>query len=138
MENKFPQYHSLIPEKCEYKAIINKDELKDILKRIVVIMPEKTKAAAFIISSNCLSIRAENTSVGTAEETMEIEFFKEEGDKDELKMIFNISLLLDILNALESEVFSFGLNTERLHCVITGEKDIGFKSLIAPVIEKES
>ncbi|GEM_PF-573440 len=137
MENKFPQYQSLIPEKCEYKAIINKDELKDILKRIIVIMTEKTKVADFIFSSNCLSIKAENTSIGTAEEEVEIEFVKEDGDKDELKMIFNISLLLDILNALESEVFSFGLNTERLPCVITGEKDIGFKSLIAPVIEKE-
>ena len=139
MENKFPQYQSLIPESCEYKAIINKDVLKDILKRIVVIMTEKTKVADFIFSSKNLSIRAENTSVGTAEETMEVvEFLKEKGDKDELKMTFNISFLLDVLNVMESEFFSFGLNTERLPCVITGEKDIGFKSLIAPVIEKES
>ncbi|MDL1956186.1 MAG: DNA polymerase III subunit beta [Candidatus Desulfofervidus auxilii] len=131
-ENKFPEYHSIIPKKSEYEAKIPKRILKDILKRTSVLIADKFKVADFLFYRDRLIVRAENPAVGKIEENLDIEF---SGDK--LKMAFNISFLLDILNVMDSEEFIFGLNTERTPCVITGKNDIGFKALIMPVIERE-
>lgn len=136
MENKFPRYQAFIPENNEYEARISRPVLKDILKRMVVLVRDKVKIAEFLFGKNTLAIRVENPAVGKAEESLEIEFISHSTPVETLKMSFNISYLLDVLGALESEVFTFGLNTGRTPCVITGENDIGFKALVVPLIEK--
>ncbi|MDL1970714.1 MAG: DNA polymerase III subunit beta [Candidatus Desulfofervidaceae bacterium] len=137
MENKFPEYQTFIPEKNEYEAKIPRINLKDILKRMVVLVREKVKIAEFLFKKDSLIVRVENPAVGEAEEKLAIEFITSSTPVEKLKMSFNISYLLDVLNALESEVFTFGLNTGRTPCVITGENDVGFKALVVPLIESE-
>jgi DNA polymerase III sliding clamp (beta) subunit (PCNA family) len=95
---------------------------------------DRVKIADFFFSKNKLLVQVDNPQIGKAEETLEIELALAE----DIKISFNISFLLDVLTVLDSELFIFGLNTmERMPCVISGENDIGFKSLIMPVIEKE-
>ena len=133
MENKFPQYQHIIPEKNEYEAKIPKIPLKDILRRINILVSEEVKVAEFLFNKDRLTLFVDNPEIGKAEETLEIEFLPKE-----IKFTFNISYLLDVLNALDSEVFTFGLNTaEKTPCVITGENDIGFKAFIVPIMEKK-
>jgi DNA polymerase-3 subunit beta len=134
MENKFPQYHTIIPESNKYEAKISKSLLRDVLKRMNIFTTDRVKIADFFFSKNKLLVQVDNPQIGKAEETLEIELALAE----DIKISFNISFLLDVLTVLDSELFIFGLNTmERMPCVISGENDIGFKSLIMPVIEKE-
>jgi len=135
MENRFPQYQHIIPEKNEYEAKIPKLPLKDILRRMNILVSEKIKVAEFLFTKDRLRLFVDNPEIGKAEETLEIEILPR---PKEMKFTFNISYLLDVLNALDSEIITFGLNTtEKTPCVITGENDIGFKGLIVPIIEKK-
>jgi len=137
MENKFPQYQTFIPEKNEYEVEISRPYLKDILKRLIVLVTDKIKIAEFLFEKNNLTIRVENPAVGKAEESLEIKFISQGTPVENLKMSFNISFLLDVLNAMESDIFIFGLNTEKKPCVITGKHDVGFKALVVPLIERK-
>jgi len=135
MENRFPQYQHIIPEKNEYEAKIPKLPLKDILRRMNILVSEKIKVAEFLFTKDRLRLFVDNPEIGKAEETLEIEILPR---PKEMKFTFNISYLLDVLNALDSEIITFGLNTaEKTPCVITGENDVGFKGLIVPIIEKK-
>jgi len=138
MENRFPQYQHIIPEKNEYEAKIPKAPLKDILRRMNILVDEKNKVADFLFTKDKLTLFLDNPEMGKAQETLEIEVVPGRNLTKEMKFIFNISYLLDILNVLDSEIFIFGLNTaEKTPCVITGENDLGFKAFIVPIMEKK-
>ena len=138
MENRFPQYQHIIPEKNEYEAKIPKAPLKDILRRMNILVDEKNKVADFLFTKDKLTLFLDNPEMGKAQETLEIEVVPGRNLTKEMKFIFNISYLLDILNVLDSEIFIFGLNTaEKTPCVITGENDPGFKAFIVPIMEKK-
>ncbi len=149
MENKFPDYSALIPSQFNYEAIIPRDEFKSCLKRMNAIMTEEMKIGTFYFGKNGLLVQIEDRNTGEAEEEIEIKFSKGKLEVDErteeriivndkVRMVFNIPLLLDIINALDSEEFFFGLNVKDYPCLISEDKDMGFKALIAPIVERMS
>ncbi|KPJ65306.1 MAG: hypothetical protein AMJ45_05245 [Syntrophobacter sp. DG_60] len=128
LDKKFPHYKSYIPKDDEYEARASRDELREILKRMLVIITSKNKAARFLFNPSKLKVEVDNSEIGTAHEDLDIEYKAEP-----FQIMLNTSFLLDALNVMESPIVHLGLNKDKA-CVLTGEEDLGFKALIMPIV----
>lgn len=128
LDENFPHYESYIPEDNESEARIPREDLREILKRMLVIITSKNKAARFLFSPFKLKVEVDTSEIGTAQEDLDIEYRAEP-----LQIMLNTSFLLDVLNVMESPIVHLGLNREKA-CVLTGEEDLGFKAIIMPIV----
>ena len=99
IDGRFPEYQRVLPEESDNRAKIDKVLLKQALTRASILSNEKYKGIRLILDDNTLVIQAHNPEHEEAEDEIEIEY---QGDR--LEVGFNVVYLLDVLNALESDV----------------------------------
>ncbi len=128
LDKKFPYYESYIPKDNEYEARVPREELRESLKRMLIMITNKNKAAKFLFSPSKLVIQVDNSEIGNAQEDLDIEYKAEP-----FQIALNTSFLLDVLNVMESSTIHLGLNKKDA-CVLTGEEDLGFKAIIMPIV----
>lgn len=91
-------YHELMPENCDKSFQIRRDELKQAVTRIAVLLNEKIRAIRFQIGDNMLKILASNIIHEHAEEEINIDY-----KNTNIDIAFNANYLLDVLSAIRTE-----------------------------------
>ena len=99
IDGRFPDYQRVLPEAEGNQAKIDKTLLKQALTRASILSNEKYKGIRLILNDNTLVIQAQNPEHEEAEDELEVEYH---GEK--LEVGFNVVYLLDVLNALESDI----------------------------------
>lgn len=74
LDGQFPNYQKVIPDKHDYKALINKNDVLDALKRVSLFVEQKSRRIFFEFSEGKLLIRSEETEIGIAKEEMECDY----------------------------------------------------------------
>lgn len=95
IDGRFPDYERVLPKGGDKVVIANRDELKQSLQRAAILSNEKYRGIRLQLSSELLKIQANNPDQEEAEEEVSVEY-----TGSALEIGFNVSYLLDILNAL--------------------------------------
>lgn len=95
VEGRFPDYERVIPKNSDKTITIDRDALKNALSRASILCNEKFRGIRLELKDNTLKMLANNPEHETAEEELSISY-----DKEPLDIGFNVTYLLDILNAL--------------------------------------
>lgn len=128
LESKFPDYDSVIPKEIKYNIKINKEEIIDSMKRMMILSSDSNRGVKITLDKNIMELVSINPDLGDVKDSIEIEF------KDEhLEMGFNSRYFIDALQSMDSETAILGFVDNSSPCLITGDDDKGFLGLIMPM-----
>ncbi len=115
VDGRFPDYRRVLPRNGDKIFVTNKEQLRQVLSRASILSNEKFKGVRLNFLNSLLKITANNPEQEQAEEELEIDF-----PYDELEIAFNVSYVLDVLNAIKDEQVKFTLADERSSVIIEG------------------
>ena len=115
VDGRFPDYRRVLPRNGDKFLETNKDQLRQVLSRASILSNEKFKGVRLNFSATDLKITANNPEQEQAEEVIEINF-----PYEELEIGFNVSYVLDVLNAIKDQEVKFTLADANSSVVIEG------------------
>ena len=115
VDGRFPDYRRVLPRNGDKILETNKDELRQVLSRAAILSNEKFKGVRLNFTEALLKITATNPEQEQAEEEIEINF-----PYKDLEIGFNVSYVLEVLNAIKDNTVKFTLSDESSSVVIEG------------------
>ncbi len=128
IEDKFPDYRLIIPTNFSKIITINKTDLLNCLRRLVILTDDIYSSVAVTFENNKIILETINTKVGMAKETIKIDYTDEN-----LKMIWNGRDLISILSLIKSNEINLKINTTKTPCVITERDNNDYLALFMPI-----
>ncbi len=128
LESKFPDYHAVIPKKPKIFIDIERSVLLDAMRKMVILSNETYRGVKVTLEEDNLELVSVNPDLGDAQENLKVEF-----KEARLEVGFNARYFIDALQAMESETVQLGFLDNSSPCLIKGEGDTGFLSLIMPM-----
>ncbi len=98
VDGRFPDYRRVLPKNPDKTLEAGCDVLKQAFARAAILSNEKFRGVRLYLSSNQLKITANNPEQEEAEEILDVVY-----QGTEMEIGFNVSYVLDVLNALKCE-----------------------------------
>ena len=128
LEGKFPEYDDIIVEGKGKNIILNKYLFNMMIKRMSILSSEAYNSVIFSFEKNRLLITSSNPEIGESKEEMEIDFTEEH-----VEVAFNPKFFMDTFNVIDDEKVILNIVDEEHPCLIKGENDNNFLSVIMPM-----
>lgn len=128
IEGKFPDYNKVIPDKNEINIKLEKEEFKNSLIGVSVLMSDKFKGVKIFLKENKLLFTSTNEKKEYSEEELNVEYVGEYFD-----IGFNVNYLLDFLNNTESDKINMHLNDSNSSALFTVDGDAQYKYVVMPM-----
>jgi DNA polymerase-3 subunit beta len=93
-----------------------------------ILSSDEYKGVVFNFNENQLTISSTNPEIGESKEDMPIEF-----KGKQITVMFNPRFFIDTLNVIDDEKILLNIVSEEKPCLIEGEKDKSFLSVIMPM-----
>jgi len=129
MNGEFPDYRSIVNviEKNNFIEIERRGFLES-LKRTNLFTEETFNAIQLSVAENKLVLSSQNMDFGNAKDEMEIKYKGEP-----LELGFNCRYFIDALQVMRSDTVKAYINSDQSPCLIEGDGDQGFVSIIMPM-----
>ncbi len=98
VDGRFPDYRRVFPRQSDKILIAERELLKQAFSRAAILSNEKFRGVRLHLTTNLLHITANNPEQEEAEELIDVQY-----EGPELEVGFNVSYVLDVLNALKCE-----------------------------------
>lgn len=105
IDGRFPDYQRVIPKNADKRLTINRELLRHALTRTSILSNEKYRGIRLEISKNNIKIQAHNPEQEEAVEEIDAIY-----DDESLVLGFNVTYLLDVLNAISTDDVEVLLN----------------------------
>ena len=114
IDGKFPDYQRVIPRNTDKNVVADRDTLRQALVRTSILSNEKYRGIRLRLQDNLLQAQANNPEMEEAEEELEVQY-----KGNSLEIGFNVSYLLDALNAIDTDSVAIALGDANSSCVIS-------------------
>lgn len=128
IEGNFPDYNSVFPSKADKTIIVNRDELRRAISRVVILSSEKSRGIRLVAQGDTLQIGSQNQEHEEAEEELEIEYGGEL-----VEIGFNGSYILDVLGSMDAQRAEIALQDSSSSGLFKAEGDDTAKHVIMPM-----
>ena len=128
IDGSFPDYNRVIPEETTTNILIKTNELRPALQRVSILANEKFKGVRIDLNDDKLTVSSENPEQERAKETLIID-----NTNTSLSVGFNVSYLIDAINACDGDLVNIGLNDENSSALITDPTDPESKFVVMPM-----
>jgi DNA polymerase-3 subunit beta len=98
VDGNYPNYDQVIPRKIQQIAKVGRNEFLDCVHRVSLVCDDKNNVVKFKFADNAVVVSAESQTVGTANETLPINY-----SGAELEIAFNPGFILDVLRVLTED-----------------------------------
>lgn len=129
IDQKFPNYKTVIPEKNEFKAIINTENFLNTLRR-VLIFKMRNNEVVFNFLKNKLILERVTPEKGEAHDELDIDY-----KGDSIKVSFNGNFILDFLTHVDSNEIQVCMNDKESSFVFKplNDQNIDFTYVVMPL-----
>ena len=127
-EAKFPPYRKAIPRGHDKFILMDRENLKRTLSRIVILANEKTHAVMLHIENNAVLLIARNQEQEEASEQIEATV-----DGEPIKIGLNALYLLDVLNYLPDGLVRLSLSSTEQSILVESVNDESYQYIIMPM-----
>lgn len=130
IDQKFPNYKAVIPDKCEFETVLNKEVLLQTLRRILI-FKTRNHGVYFNFEDNKLILERTTPEKGEAHDELDIDY---PGNK--VKVAFNGNFIIDFLSHVETEEIKIGIIDEDSSFIfkpLTDEEDVEFIYVVMPL-----
>jgi DNA polymerase-3 subunit beta len=114
IDGRFPDYQAVIPVGTDRRIEVNRQDFILALQRAAILSNEKYKGVRLEAAGKVMKILAHNPQHEEAVEELEAV-----ANFDQMAIGFNVTYLLDALNAVESETVSLEMRDANSSCLIT-------------------
>tara|TARA_B100001142_G_scaffold45635_1_gene41918 strand:+ start:1619 stop:2713 length:1095 start_codon:yes stop_codon:yes gene_type:complete len=128
IDGTFPDYNRVIPSETSTNIMLDTNTLKPALQRVSILANEKFKGVRIDINKDRITISSENPEQEQAVEEIDVE-----DSGVDLSIGFNVSYLIDAVNACKGELVSLGVNDENTSALITDPSDPNTKYVVMPM-----
>lgn len=129
MQGDFPDYRNIIQVINKAKYIeIDRKELMNSMKRMNIFTEDRYNAVQFNIGKDILVLSSQSMDIGNAKDEIKIEY-----SDTPFQLGFNGRYFVDALQVMNSEKIKAYINSEESPCLIQGDDDEGFVSVIMPM-----
>ena len=101
IDAQFPNYDRVIPSKQEKLLKVNKKDLEEGLKRVSLLVEQKSRRIYLEIAANKIIVRSSEGDIGTAQEELSCTY-----KEQDISLAMNYSYLLEPLHEMNSEKVS--------------------------------
>lgn len=128
LEGSFPNFNAILNFNDGNALKLEKNAFKMLVKRMSILTSGDYKGVFFEFNKHNLTVTTANPDFGESREVMDIEY-----EKDPFKVAFNPQFFIDTLNFIESDYVLMNIKNEENPCLIKGENDDSFLSVIMPM-----
>lgn len=128
VDEQFPPYAKVIPQKQDRRAIVARGALIESLRRISLVASDKSGGVRLALEDGKLRITSENPDVGEGSEELDVDFAGKP-----VTIGFNARYLLDTLSCLSDEEIALELSGELDPGVVKPAKNDSFVGVIMPM-----
>ncbi len=129
MNGEFPDYRSIVDVIEKNNLIeINRINFLESLKRTNLFTEDTFNAIQLSVEDNKLVLSSQNMDFGNAKDEIEINYTGEP-----LDLGFNCRYFIDTLQVMRSDMIKAYVNSDQSPCLIEGDDDLGFISIIMPM-----
>ncbi|MBI5599791.1 MAG: DNA polymerase III subunit beta [Deltaproteobacteria bacterium] len=98
IEGEFPDYKQVVPKDNDRRAVLEKNNLLDSLKRVSILSSEKVKGVKFAFSDGKLVLSSSSPDIGDATEELPAEY-----NGGDMEIAFNARYFIEALEAIGDE-----------------------------------
>jgi len=128
VDGRFPDYEKVLPKNAERSLISNRESVKEAFSRASILCNEKFRGVRLLIKPNKLTIHANNPEQEEAEIELDVEYADEE-----MEIGFNVSYLVDALNAIKTDSVKFNLGDANSSVLIESSEDSNSLYVVMPM-----
>lgn len=118
VDGRFPDYRRVIPVDNNQFIQTDKELLRSLLMRASILSNDKFKGIRLVLSNNLLAVNASNSEQDESHEDMAIDY-----QGTEMEIGFNVSYILDALNAVSQDSVTLALKDANSSCLIETQND---------------
>lgn len=105
IEGRFPDYLRAIPRGNKKHVSVDNEHFKEALSRAAILSAEKVRGVRMELKPGLLTLQANNPEQEFAEEEISTDY-----QDQEVEIGFNVTYLIDVVNALKSKVAEFSFS----------------------------
>jgi DNA polymerase-3 subunit beta len=129
LEGEFPEYEDIVRKRDNAKRVpLERQLFLMMLKRMSILSTEEYRSVIFHFVNDKLLITSTNPDIGESKEDMPIQF-----DADPIEVAFNPRFFIEALNVIDSETVLLDIVDDEKPCMLAGEGDPGFITVIMPM-----
>ena len=128
IDGQFPNYKRVIPEKQEKQFIINRQEMLDALKRVALLVEQKSHRIYIGLSSGSASVYCEESDIGLAREEIPSQY-----EGEDLSIALNYKYLEDPFKVIGGEQISVLFNDPNKTITITPVPEKDYFHIVMPM-----
>jgi DNA polymerase-3 subunit beta len=102
LTGQFPNYEAVLPRNNDRVVQVNREEIAGAIRRVAILSDERSRTVKLALGRGSMEITASHSDLGEANETVEIDY-----DKEDLQVGFNYQYLLDFLTTADEPDVSF-------------------------------
>jgi DNA polymerase-3 subunit beta len=129
LEGEFPEYHDILQKNKETVSVkFNRQLFLMMLKRMSILSTEDYRSVIFKFKEDQLVITSTNPDIGESKEEMKIDF-----NHEPIEAAFNPRYFIEALNVIEQENVVLDLVNDEKPCILAGEDEHNFITVIMPM-----
>ncbi|WP_044470209.1 DNA polymerase III subunit beta [Mannheimia massilioguelmaensis] len=128
IDGRFPDYRRVLPRNADHILEADWDILKQAFVRAAILSTERFRSVRLQLSQNQMKITATNPEQEEAEEIIDVSY-----TGAEMEVGFNVSYVLDVLNALKCNRVRMRLTDASSSCLIENCDDASAEYVIMPM-----
>ena len=128
IDGRFPEYEAVIPVGAEKTLQTDRAEMIRALQRVSILSNEKYHGVKLELVDSNMKIIAHNRDQEEAVENISIE-----QNMEDTQLGFNVTYLLDALNALDSEMVVMAMQDPSSSCLVTEPDDDDTRHVVMPL-----
>ncbi len=113
MDDTYPNYRQVIPQKCDHHIEIDRQLLLDALDRASVMTMDESHSTKLIFEDNTLTVTSAANDIGEAKDEVPIKYA---GEK--IETMFNPNYVMDPLKAIDDDEITIDINDGHTPAVI--------------------
>lgn len=129
IKGQFPDYKKVLPAQSEQKVTVSRRHFLDACERASIIA-EASNHVIHLYFDNDIEIKASAPSLGVFQERVSFDRIQGQG---EVKIAFNVKLILEAVKILSSDDIQIEFNSGLSPCIITEAGNDDFKYIVMPI-----
>ena len=128
IEGQFPNYERVIPEKQDFSFEVDKKDLSDALKRVGLLVEQKSHRVYFALSDGLLTISSQESDIGSAKEEIPCKYAG-----DEITMAFNYIYIEEPMKVINTERIAFEFTSSMKAVTVKSEPAADYFHIVMPM-----
>lgn len=128
IDARYPDYERVIPANLDKTLQVARRDFLEALQRVSILANERLRGVRLGLGKNRLLLQAQNQEHEQAEEVLDVEY-----EGPEMAIGFNVTYLVDALQALRSDVARLGLSDPGGSTLIDAPEDSMARYVVMPM-----